>query len=275
MSEPDRRPFVADLPADPPTPVVVSVPHAGTETAGFEGPLAASLDVRCDADLHVDRLYDGLPRGAFVRARLSRFVCDMNRHPDDVSHDAVPDHPAPGNTDGRGFIWWVTTTGAPAQSRPLTLAEWETRRAVHAGYHAALRQALDRARSLFGFAVLLDGHSMPSVGKTGHRDPGQPRSDIVPGDRGGVSCAASLSSLVGETFRARGYTVVFNDPYAGGHITAHHGRPSDRIHAIQVEMRRDLYMDEASYQIRPEDFARLRATLADLVPAMGAWRPDR
>src|SRR3954447_12889936 len=96
---------VATLPADPPTAVVVSVPHAGTATLDLGAPLAPDLDVRCDADLFVDELYDGSVAGAFVRARLSRFVCDLNRHPDDVSARAVPEHPAPRNNDGRGFLW--------------------------------------------------------------------------------------------------------------------------------------------------------------------------
>jgi len=262
---------VAHLPDDPVTPVVVSVPHAGTATGGFAAPLAADLDVRCDADLHVDRLYEGLPRGSHVRALLSRFVCDLNRHPDDVSRAAVPDHPAPRNTDGRGFIWAVTTTGVAAQARPLTLGEWQARQAVHAAYHADLVTALDRARAKFGFAVLVDGHSMPSLGKSGHVDTGRRRADVVPGDRDGASCAPALSVLVGDVFRARGYQVAFNAPYKGGYITTRHGRPSAGIHAIQIEVRRDLYMDEATYRLKDEGGARLRGALGDLLATLDGF----
>src|SRR5436305_11546225 len=124
----------ARLPAVPPSPVVVSVPHAGIATEGFEATLSPDLDVRCDADLFVDRLYRvGEDRGpaAYVAAHLSRFVCDLNRDPDDVSGGAVPEHPAPSNTDGRGFIWALTTNGLPALLRPLSLAEWHGRTAIH------------------------------------------------------------------------------------------------------------------------------------------------
>jgi N-formylglutamate deformylase len=265
--------FVATLPEDPSTPVVVSVPHAGTETLGFTDSLVPTLDVRCDADLYVDELYDGAPQGAFVRARLSRFVCDLNRAPDDVSARAVPEHPAPRNNDGRGFLWEVTTTGAPALARPLTLPEWQTRRSIHASYYQALQRALARASRKFGYAILLDGHSMPSVGRKGHADPGRPRADIVPGDREGKSCAPALSRFVGEHFRSQGLQVAFNDPYRGGHITGHHGRPGDGVHAIQIEMRRDLYMDEATFERRPQDMARLRAILAELLRKLDAFDP--
>ena len=132
----------------------------------------------------------------------------------------------PSNTDGRGFIWVLTTTGLPALLRPLTLDEWRGRTAVHTAYHQAIARALDVARTRFGFAILVDGHSMPSTGRTGHRDPGRRRADVVPGDRDGTSCAPSLSRHVGDFFRARGHSVAFNDPYKGGYITRHHGRPA-------------------------------------------------
>jgi N-formylglutamate amidohydrolase len=268
--------FGLRTPRDPETPVVVSVPHAGTGTHGFEAAMSPELDVRCDADLFVDRLYQlgeaGTPP-VYVASRLSRFVCDLNRDPDDVSPGAVPEHPAPRNSDGRGFIWAVTTTGAPALSRPLTLEEWQARTALHAGYHDALDRALERARERFGFAILVDGHSMPSRGRLGHKDPGRMRADVVPGDRDGSSCSPALSQTVNAHFAARGYSVTFNDPYKGGFITAHHGRPAENVHAIQIELRRDLYMDEAAYEIQEAGFARLRTAIAELLAALRDFKP--
>lgn len=267
--------FAADLPADPLTPLVVSVPHAGTATTGFEAALAPSLDVRCDADLFVDELYADAPPAAFVRARLSRFVCDLNRHEDDVSPRAVPQHPAPRNGDGRGFVWEVTTVGASALARPLTLDEWRQRADVHAAYHGAIAAALRRARDKFGYAILVDGHSMPSVGRQGHADPGKPRADVVPGDRMGTSCAPTLSRLVAEHFQARGLSVAFNDPYRGGFITTNHGRPADGVHAIQIEMRRDLYMNEAAYARLPEGMTKIRGVIGELLATLRTFDPRR
>jgi N-formylglutamate deformylase len=270
----------------PETAVVLSVPHAGTATTGFEAALIPTLDVRGDADLFVDGLYDvgadsaavatsvtDRPRYPFVAATLSRFVCDMNRHPDDISRAVVPDHPEPKNTDGRGFVWAVTTTGATALAHPLTLDEWRARQAIHAAYHNAIAQALARARDRFGFAVLVDGHSMPSVGRAGHKDPGRQRADIVPGDRDGTSCSGALSRLVERHFIGAGYSVSFNDPYKGGFVTTHHGQPADRVHAIQIEIRRDLYMDESTFATRPEGFARLQLTLRDLLTSLDQFTP--
>ena len=265
--------FSAQLPDPPPTPLVISVPHAGISTTGFSAALAPTLDVRCDADLFVDELYAGTNPTAFIRAHLSRFVCDLNRHPDDVSPRAVPAHPAPRNADGRGFLWEVTTTGSAALARPLTLPEWQAREAIHAAYHGAIARALERARQRFGYAVLLDGHSMPSVGRAGHSDSGRTRAAIVPGDRRGTSCSPALSRLVGEHFEAAGFTVAFNDPYQGGYITTFHGKPAQDIHAIQIEMRRDLYMNEAAFTRSPDGFGRVIAPLGELVRKLERWAP--
>jgi N-formylglutamate deformylase len=279
--------FRSHVPADLSTPVVLSIPHAGIAVAGFEEALDPAMDVRGDADLFVDRLYgvseatahpDPLdhalsPEFPFVVARYSRFVCDMNRHPDDVSPQAVPDHPAPANADGRGFVWTVTTTGRRALRRPLAIEEWQARRGMHVAYHAAIERALERARARFGFAILVDGHSMPSVGRQGHTDPARERAAVVPGDRDGTSCAPGLSALVGAHFADGGYRVAFNDPYKGGFITSHHGRPHTGVHAIQIELRRDLYMDETSFGPRPDGFRRLAESLTALLAKVSRFRP--
>ena len=268
--------FVARSAAAPTTPVVVSVPHAGVRTTGYEETLTPELDVRGDADLFVDRLYRvGEPDGpeTYVAAQLSRFVCDLNRDPDDVAPGAVPEHRAPRNADGRGFIWAVTTTGAPALSRPLTLPEWRGRTAVHTAYHEAISRALQRARARFGFAILIDGHSMPSRGRSGHTDTGSVRADVVPGDREGTSCSPALRAVVTRHFAAAGLTVRPNDPYKGGFITAHHGRPADDVHAIQIELRRDLYMDEEKFVIVQPGFDRLRALIAGLLAELRDFNP--
>ncbi|HVZ73525.1 MAG TPA: N-formylglutamate amidohydrolase [Polyangia bacterium] len=273
------RAFSRSAPPEPTTPVVVSIPHAGVETRGFETALSPELDVRCDGDLYVDQLYrvgtEGQPETVVV-ARASRFVCDLNRDPDDVPPGAVPEHRASrtfADNAGRGFIWAVTTAGLPTLSRPLSLEEWRARTAIHTAYHAALTELLARAKAKFGFAILVDGHSMPSRGRLGHKDPGRARADVVPGDRDGTSCSPALSRHVGDHFASRGYSVAFNDPYKGGFITQHHGRPADAIHAIQIELRRDLYMNETTYEIEAPTFNRLSTALADLLASLRSFRP--
>ena len=124
-------------------------------------------------------------------------------------------------------------------------------------------------RRRFGFAILVDGHSMPSVGRSEHDDPGTRRADIVPGTRGGTTCDPRVRSLVEEQLRGRGYSVVHDQPYRGGDITGSFGRPVDGLHAIQIEANRDLYLDERTLREAPDGFRRLADALTETVAALG------
>jgi len=263
-----ERGFSVSGPETPSVPVVVSIPHAATLLGPLGLPLREDLDPRCDADLHVDALYDGLVRGPLVVAEISRFVCDLNRNSVDITKTAVA-----GGTSARGFIWETTTHGQPTHTRPLTMPEWEARRDIHKAYHDAITAALSHVKALFGFAILVDGHSMPSRGTSAHPDSGALRAEIVPGDRDGTSCAPELTLRVSDGFRSAGYAVAPNQPYRGGFSTQYHGKPNDNVHAIQIELRRDLYMDEVTFDVHPAGFARLRQTLDLVLRAVEGFRP--
>ena len=127
--------------------------------------------------------------------------------------------------------------------------------ALYKPYHRALRRLINKAHQRFGTVIVVDCHSMPSIGVS--RDEPR-RPDVVIGDRYGTSCAPLIPDLVEETMRTLGYSVGRNKPYAGGFITEHYGNPSAGLHAIQLEVNRALYMDERRYQ-RATSFARLAA----------------
>ena len=87
------------------------------------------------------------------------------------------------------------------------------------------------------------------------------RADIVLGDRYGTSCAGLLTDTVEAAFRARGFAVIRNKPYAGGFITEHYGAPALGRHTLQIEVNRALYMDERT--LRPSaGFARIAGEVA-------------
>ncbi len=262
------------------TPVVVSVPHAGTWVPDVDAALLALSgdDLLRDADLHVEKLVDGVTRHGVVvvEAKVSRYIVDVNRAPDDVDREVCPEQPRPARPSARGLCWRMTTDGGAVLRRPLRLAELNDRCArIHTPYHETLSTLLEERRARFGYAILLDMHSMPSTGRPGHSDPGARRADIVPGDVRGASCAASLSSLVGAHFSSCGYSVRPNDPYMGGFITRHHGRPSRGIHAIQVELNRDLYMSESTYAYLDEAAQPLRRAIDGLVSQVVTFDPRR
>ncbi len=256
------------------TAVLVEVPHAGLAIPDqVRGEMNVPQDgVARDADIYVDKLYAGAPaRGAsMLSARVSRYVIDLNRSEDDVDLQTVPDHPAPRGVQPRGVVWRMSTDGRPLLRRPLTHAQLERRLDLfHRPYHGALRSELRRLRERFGFAIVLAGHSMPSVGRSLRSDRVTRRADVVPGTRGRSSADTRLIDLVDAHFRQAGLTVRHDDPYRGGFTTAHYGRPAEGIHAIQLELNRGLYVHEATGEPKSGAFEALRTVLLDLVAEVG------
>ena len=266
--------FELTVPGRGETPVLVEVPHAGLTVPGVvrDQVIASEWAIARDADPHVDRLYERAPQegATLLCATVSRYVVDLNRAPDDVDAETVPDHPSPRPMQPRGVVWRMTTDGKPALRSPLSNRELERRLDVfHRPYHTALREQLERLRARFGFAIMVAGHSMPSVGRSGHVDSGVRRADIVPGTRGRSTADPRVIDLVDAHFRAAGLTVRHDDPYRGGWSTGHYGRPSDGWHAIQIEVNRALYMNETTGEVTPDALARMQTLLSELVAKLG------
>jgi N-formylglutamate deformylase len=266
--------FSLSVPREGETPVLVEIPHAGlgVPEALRDATLVSPDTILKDSDVYVDKLYArASSAGASVlTAQLSRYIVDLNRAPDDVDSQTVPDHPDPRGVQPRGVVWRVTTQGRPALREPLTYAALAERlRLYHAPYHEALDRELARKRERFGFAILLAAHSMPSTSRVG-ASAAAIRADVVPGTRGRTTADERVIDLVDRHFREAGLTVRHDDPYRGGWTTATHGRPSEGLHAIQVELNRALYVEEESGRPRDGAFESIEALALELVRRLGA-----
>ena len=284
-----RLPPASPLSAFPPVqrppeaaarPLVVSIPHAGTTIPQSERPYyhVDADTLLQDGDLYTDVLYDGaVAHGAtVVSTPYSRFVVDLNRLPDDLSPSsaagAVEKH-APGYYRERGVLWAVTTHAERIYTEPLPADVVAHRlHTYYHPYHDALSRELARLRDRFGYAVLLDAHSMPSRATALHADSGAKRTDIVPGNLRGRSCASWLTDAVCTYWQSLDYGVALNQPYQGGGITRRHGAPSEGIHAIQVELNRALYMDEQTFAPNA-GFSALQADCLGLVARLASVGP--
>jgi len=274
-----RAPFERFDPTGPETPVVVEVPHAGIEAgAAFLEPMVApARSIARDADLYVDALYEDAPAlgATLLVARASRYVIDLNRAEKDIDGEVVEG--ARGDVRmHHGLVWRTTSDGEAALARRLSAQELEERlELVWRPYHRELAAILERKRQRFGIAVLLAAHSMPSVdrgrgggGGGGARDGAEVaargRADVVPGSRGRRSAAGRFIDTVEAHAVAEGWSVRHDEPYAGGFTTQHYGRPADGVHAVQVELARRLYLDEATLRPLPR-FPEVRAWCHALV----------
>jgi len=268
-------PFEVMRPKGQRIPLVFASGHSGAHYSPdflAEARLDA-LSLRRSEDSFVDELFADAPlHGApLLRATFPRVFCDANREPWELD-PGMFEGPLPSwvNTAsprvgaGLGTIARVVASGEPVYRRKLAFAEAEARvRQYWQPYHAALAGLIGETRGFFGACLLLDCHSMPA--HPGHG--GQP-ADFVLGDAHGTACAPRATRLVEEALSGMGYRVRRNDPYAGGYVTRHYGRPREGVHALQIEIARGLYMHEARVERGPgmaaltRDLNRLMDTLA-------------
>jgi N-formylglutamate deformylase len=267
--------FIVTEPRAPEVPVIVEVPHAGLEVDAetLATLVAPAVAIGRDADLYVDELYADAPDcgAALLTARMSRYVCDLNRSEHDVDRDTVLG--ATGRASPHGLVWRSTTDNRAAIARPLPRAELERRlQAYYRPYHDRLDALVRDRLSRFGFCIVVSGHSMPSRGRDGHDDPGRERADVVPGTRQRTTAAPAVIE-VAERVAARFHLGLMHDePYRGGHTTQRYGRPAAGIHAIQIELNRRLYMDEQTLARKPNEFRVVRSFCRALVQELAALR---
>jgi N-formylglutamate amidohydrolase len=222
-------------------PILLSVPHSGTEfpeslRGEFVDSLAAAPD---DTDWFVDKLYDFAPEMgiAMISARISRWVIDLNRNPDEK----------PLYLDGRlitGLCPTTTFIGEPLYGDKRTQVSGEEVQhrlsTYFKPYHDQVQILLDGLISRHGRVLLWDCHSIrqivPSIQKA-------PFPDLILGSADGTSASPGLiEATLGVLDHSR-YETRHNYPFKGGYITRHFGRPDLRQHALQLEMTKVNYMD--------------------------------
>jgi len=258
------------------TPVLVSVPHYGTEALPHitrDDYFEPSFETFAYgfADIFAGDLYADLhEHGATVLATpFSRMFVDVNRRRDDFEH-----------RDGevrsrRGVVRTHTMRDTPIFARPLGLVDLEERlRAHYDPYYATLGRLLGELRESYGYALLLDGHT------------GSPRRmkdhQVIIGTRHDATCAPELAATAAAIFTGHGFEVYQNvSGYTGGNIVATYGQPGPRrVHALQLEINASLLMtttgEEFIAQVRrgeipekaKESIARVRRCLREVLAAL-------
>lgn len=256
------------------TPVLVEVPHSGLLVPPEVEPEieATPRSVLRDSDIYVDRLYARAPEhgATLLVARVSRYVVDLNRGPDEVDSAAVPRHPKARHIPARGVVWRARTDGTPLLRAPLTTEQFNQRiERYYQPYHRTLREVAARLRREHGHVVILAAHSMPSTGRRTFAGRRMQRADIVPGTRGRSTADGRIIDLIDAHFRDAGLSVKHDDPYRGGWTTASYGAPRRGQHAVQIELNRALYVDEDTSEIKRDDFETLQRMLDELVGKLG------
>lgn len=235
----------------------VTIPHSGEEIppeASWLKDLPEKI-VMCDVDRYVDQLYrEEIERLKIpvVYARWHRYAVDLNRLPEDVDASTVEGNATPAGKFSRGFHWQHTTTKDVLMPHPMNLKLHEELVTKYfQPFHDDLISTRVGLQARGAKATChLDLHSMPSLGTSEHRDPGEQRPDLVISDNQGKSASTKFKELVTQAFAEQGFKIAYNWPYYGGRITEMYGDPKVDHHAVQVELNRKLYMDEQTKHAR-------------------------
>jgi len=251
-------------------PIIFNSPHSGSVYPD-EFLSASRIDLpalRRSEDSFMDELIGGLSDRGFpiVRVNFPRSYIDVNREPYELDPRMFSGRlPSFANTrsmrvaGGLGTIPRVVGDGQEIYRERLSVDDALARiEALYKPYHRALRRLINKTHQAFGTVVMVDCHSMPSIGVS-REEPRRP--DVVIGVRYGTSCAPLLADTVEETMVRLGYSIGRNKPYAGGFITEHYGNPASGLHTIQLELNRAIYMDER----RRERSARFAQVANDFV----------
>jgi N-formylglutamate deformylase len=247
--------------------LIVSMPHVGTFVPHSVGKaLSDCAAQRADTDWHLPRLYDFLEEidATVITATHSRYVIDVNRPPDGANLYPGRDTPklCPTDTFDQQPLY---RGGEPSA------AEIEARLAsIWHPYHRRLEREIARVKALHGVAMLWDAHSIVAV---------SPRlfdgrlADFNLGTADNTSCDPALAeSLLVALQRHGRYRSVLNGRFKGGFITRRHGNPKAGVHAIQLEMAEENYMDETSpFTFREERAAQVRPILREQLAIVVEW----
>ena len=243
------------------TPLFVSLPHDGTT---LPDSIAAYMTEGArrvpDTDWHVSLLYAFARElgASMIVPKISRYVVDLNRPPDDVSL-----YPGQNTT---GLCPIVQFSGEKIylpghEPTPDEIAQrvekyWRP-------YHDALTAEIARIKSAHDRVVLWEGHSIRSVvpflfdGRL---------PDFNLGTANGMSCSADLQRhFIGVLEAQRDYSFVVNGRFKGGHITRHYGDPANRVYAAQLELAQCSYMDENSFVYDETKASRVQAVVRQLL----------
>lgn len=247
-------------------PLLISIPHHGAyippeiaETMTDDGRSSR------DTDWYLERLYD-LPEtreASWLVADWSRYVIDLNR-------PATGESLYPGQAT-TGLVPETCFDGAPIyrDSKPDATSIDARLEQVWHPYHQRLQGELERLTGLFPKVLLLEAHSIKSV--IPRLFPGT-LPDFNLGTNHGKSCCESLQSRLQRTLELQeSYSFVVNGRFVGGYITRHYGRPSQGIHAVQIELAQSTYLDESNASWDDQASVKVQQVFRSLIATALNW----
>lgn len=244
------------------SPLLVSIPHDGrTLLPGQAECMTDAGRALPDTDWHVRELYSFVEDlgASVIAANYSRYVIDLNRPPSDASlyENQLVTSLCPRQTFAGQDIYLDGESVSSREQETRVQAYWQP-------YHDRIFETLSQLKDQFGYALLWDAHSI--AGEVPLLFDGV-LPDLNIGTNGGASCATEITAAVAAAAQASPYSSVTNGRFRGGHITRSYGAPEDGVHAMQLELTQQNYMDQKNLSYDAERAVRLVDTIKNMLHA--------
>ncbi|MFT6559320.1 N-formylglutamate amidohydrolase [Sneathiella sp.] len=269
-----------NAPKNTSVPLVLDSPHSGTTYPEDFNHASDFMVLRRAEDTYVHELYANAPSAGAVLmgAHFPRSYIDVNRGLNEIDTSIIegswtgPVTQSEKAEAGIGLIWRVNQLNDAIYDRKLSVSEVQNRISQYwQAYHDTLKGALDQSVQQHGKVYHINCHSMPEISNESSKEgPGVQRPEFCLGDRLGTTCDAAFVEVAKTTLEALGYQVSVNEPYAGVELVKAYSNPSENRHSLQIEIRRDLYMDEKTLE-KSDNFEKLKKDLDILIQKLAEF----
>jgi N-formylglutamate deformylase len=255
----NSQPYFIVEPSERKVPFVLSLPHRGTEFPAelsdkYDSELIEALD---DTDWFLEKLYDFASALGIttIYAKYSRWVIDLNREPGNI----------PLYDDGRIITALCPTTDFFGRDiyrkKEFEPDDAEINRRLEnyfRPYHLKIDEIIDELLTEFGQVIFWDGHSIRRRVETIREEP---FPDFILGNNDENTASEDLITVALESLRSSDWQINHNDPFKGGYLTRSKGDPENGVHALQLEMSKDLYMGKSELIYDPKKAAKVKTLL--------------
>jgi N-formylglutamate amidohydrolase len=235
----------------PKNPVIITVPHSGNFYPDiFLNNFKKNIKiVRKMEDFESDKILDLLDKNNadIIIAKCSRAVVDLNRSRHSIDNSMFFEVVEKGFIQEQKMVdYGLGVIPKKSYNEFIFLNKLSASYANHIlknyydPFHNILSKQINRLLNTFGICIHIDLHTMPSKALLNYKK----QTDIVLGNNFGKSCSKEIFNYFKNIFISHGYSVEVNNPYAGGFITRNYGHPSLGVNTIQIEINRNLYMNE-------------------------------